>query len=152
MHQIIPLTIIGARATSNASSKLQAHNVLTMDRTEWAVQVDSTKGLHTLTFELESTATIVEVYIQHGSRGRTFTMMDVRKSGDNSSINVAALPPGPSCTFRLADSVTSNLINLLFDPQHVTGNSCAAGLQYVSMKGYIPEPADENSGRAAKRR
>ena len=149
----ILLTIIGATATSNASARLQATNVMTNDNSEWAVQVDSSGGQHTLALELEQPACVQGIIIHQGTRGRTFTKMNVNATGEHSIANVIELPQeAPEHQAWLHEPIRSKSIDLCFSQQYVAGTSGSAGIKYVELWGYLLEPEGEDTERASKRR
>ncbi len=151
--QIILLKIIGATATSNASTHLQATNVMTNDNSEWAVQVESSGGQHTLALELEQRACVLGIIIHQGTRGRTFTKMNVCATSENSTANVMELPQGePEHRAWLNEPIRSKSIDLCCSQQYVAGTSGSAGLKYVELWRHLLEPEGEDTERASKRR
>jgi hypothetical protein len=126
------LVIIGARVTSVAAKKkYEAINAIKANNEEWAVQVDSHGGQHTLTLELEQRARVLGIGISHGTRGRVFTQMRVHSESMNRDDNLVTLPLGQKeYSTCLTTPIEGQMIHVQFSQNSVVGDSGSAGLKY----------------------
>ncbi len=98
---------------------------------------------------------MVSIWLLHGEQGKTFTQVEVKARQGNLKHNLVIIPPkdaggGPHHLW-LQHPIQGREFDLIFNADTVLGTSGSAGLKYVALAGYVPEPGGDDDQKRSKR-